>query len=71
VRVFKFVTSVEFEEFLRTYPRPLEPLPPLSHKALFRQWLDPTLGQFPDSVVGKSNVSRKSRLYEVLIGVSR
>jgi hypothetical protein len=65
MRVFKFVTSVEFDEFLRAYPRALEPHPPLDRKALFRHWLDPALGKFPANVVAVSNVSRRSRIYEV------
>jgi hypothetical protein len=48
------VSLLEFEKFLREYPRPLEARPPLTRKANFREWLDPTLGTWPDSAVAKS-----------------
>jgi hypothetical protein len=43
----------EFEAFLSNYPRPLEARPPLSRKANYREWMDPTLGGWPDNVVAK------------------
>ncbi len=47
------VTSVEFERFLPTYPRPLEAQPPIKRKAIYREWLDSSFGEWPQSVVAK------------------
>jgi hypothetical protein len=48
------VSLLEFEDFLRTYPRTLEARPPLTRKANYREWLDPTLGSWPDNVLAKT-----------------
>ena len=48
------VSLAEFEAFLRDYPRPLEPRPPLRQWVNFREWIDPTIGARPGSAVGKS-----------------
>jgi len=48
------VSLAEFEAFLREYPRPLEARPPLSRKANYREWVDRTLGNWPDNAVAKS-----------------
>ena len=48
------VSLAEFEAFLRDYPRPLEPRPPLRQWVNFREWIDPTIGAWPGSAVGKS-----------------
>jgi len=48
------VSSAEFATFLREYPRALEPRPPLGRKANYREWLDPTLGSWPDNAVAKT-----------------
>jgi len=48
------VSALELEQFLREYPRPLEARPPLTRKANYREWLDPTLGAWPDNAVAKS-----------------
>ena len=48
------VSFPEFEAFLRSYPRPLEPRPPLSSKAKYREWVDPILGAWPGNAVGKT-----------------
>jgi hypothetical protein len=47
------VSQLEFEAFLRDYPRPLEVRPPLSRKANYREWIDLTLGQWPENAVAK------------------
>ena len=44
---------MEFDRFLRDYPRPLEPRPPLARRANYREWLDVTLGPWPDNAVAK------------------
>ena len=36
------VSALEFEAFLRDYPRPLEARPPLGQKGNYREWRDPT-----------------------------
>jgi len=38
------VSALEFEAFLRDYPRPLEARPPLNQKANYREWVDPSIG---------------------------
>jgi hypothetical protein len=48
------VPVAEFEAFLRDYPRPLVARPPLPHKSNYREWLDPTLGNWPDNAVAKA-----------------
>jgi len=48
------VSLAEFEAFLRRYPRPLEARPPLDRKANYREWVDRTLGDWPDNAVAKS-----------------
>jgi hypothetical protein len=47
------VSLPEFEAFLRDYPRPLEARPPLTQKANYREWCDPTLGNWPGNAVAK------------------
>jgi hypothetical protein len=47
------VTGTEFETFLRDYPRPLEARPPLFFKANYREWVDPTVGAWPEGAVAK------------------
>jgi hypothetical protein len=48
------VSVLEFEAFLRDYPRPLEARPPLNQKANYREWVDPSTGAWPGNAVGKS-----------------
>jgi hypothetical protein len=48
------VSREEFEAFLRHYPRSVEARPPLEHKANYREWLDPTLGTWPDNAIAKA-----------------
>jgi hypothetical protein len=48
------VSALEFEAFLRDYPRPLEARPPLPQKANYREWVDPSIGAWPANAVGKS-----------------
>jgi hypothetical protein len=48
------VTAAEFEAFLHAYPRPLEARPPVSRRANYREWIDPSLGQWPENAVAKS-----------------
>jgi hypothetical protein len=47
------VSSIEFEAFLRYYPQALEARPPMSRKALYREWFDVTLGDWPGNVVAR------------------
>jgi hypothetical protein len=47
------VSRLEFESFLREYPRPLEARPPLTRKANYREWIDPALGKWPGNAVAK------------------
>jgi hypothetical protein len=48
------VSRLEFERFVRAYPRPLETRPPLTRKANYREWVDPALGHWPGNAVAKS-----------------
>ena len=48
------VSVLEFEAFLRDYPRALEARPPLNQKANYREWVDPSMGAWPGNAVGKS-----------------
>ena len=49
------VSSIELDRFVREYPRPLEARPPLSQRKVnYREWLDPTLAEWPANVVAKS-----------------
>jgi len=49
------VSLAEFEAFLREYPRPLDIQPPLTQrKANAREWLDVSLGEWPNNAVAKS-----------------
>jgi len=52
--IWSDVSLGEFEAFLREYPRALEARPPLSRKANYREWVDRTLGNWPDNAVAKS-----------------
>jgi hypothetical protein len=48
------VSLGEFQTFLREYPRPLEARPPLSRKANYREWVDLSLGRWPENAVAKA-----------------
>jgi hypothetical protein len=48
------VSLAEFEAFLQDYPRPLEARPPVSQKANYREWVDPSIGAWPGNAVAKS-----------------
>jgi hypothetical protein len=47
------LSALEFEAFLRDYPRALEPRPPLNRKANYREWIDPNIGAWPGNAVAK------------------
>lgn len=66
---WRHVSAAEFEAFLRDYPRPLEAHPPLSHRARFREWLDATLGAWPDSSVAKTWTRGRCVGYQVRLNV--
>jgi hypothetical protein len=59
------VSSLEFEAFLRDYPRPLEARPQLTRKANYREWLDSSLGSWPDNAVAKTWIRRRCRGYQI------
>jgi hypothetical protein len=48
------VSLLEFEAFLRDYPRPLDTRSPLKQKANYREWVDPSTGEWPGNAVGRS-----------------
>lgn len=47
------VDYLAFDRYLREYPRPLVPDPPLNKPARLREWFDVTLGSWPDNAVAK------------------
>jgi len=59
------VTHEELVAFLREYPRPLEARPPMHRKARFREWIDLTLGPWPDGSVAKMWVRGSCRGYQI------
>jgi hypothetical protein len=59
------VSLAEFEAFVRNYPRPLETRPPLTHKANYREWIDPALGRWPGNAVAKSWTRGSCHGYQV------
>ena len=59
------VSQLEFDAFLRRYPRPLEARPPLTSKARYREWLDPALGTWPNNAVAKCWTRGSCRGYQV------
>jgi len=59
------VSLAEFEAFLRDYPRPLEPHPPLRQKANLREWIDPSIGASPGTAVGKSRMRGACLGYQI------
>jgi hypothetical protein len=66
---WRLVSNREFEEFLRRYPRPLTADPPLSKKARFRRFLDPTLGPGPASQVATVHSVHRSTVNAVRVEV--
>lgn len=66
---WRFITAAEFEEFLFTYPRPLEAKPPLERKANFRSYSDPALGPWPGNVVATSHIGRTTSVFEVRVDI--
>jgi hypothetical protein len=57
---WRLVSKGEFADFLCRYPRPLTTEPPLTQKALFRRFLDPSLGPWPSSEVATVHRSHRS-----------
>lgn len=57
---WRLISDSEFAHFLRNYPRPLTAEPPLTRKARFRRFLDPTLGAWPNSEVATVHRSHGS-----------
>ena len=62
------VAAAEFAAFLRDYPRALEARPPLSRKARYREWLDATLGAWPENAVAKTWTRGRCRGYQIRDG---
>ena len=63
------VSQLEFDAFLRRYPRPVEARPPLSRKARYREWVDLTLGNWPGNAVAKCWSRGGCHGYEVRVEV--
>ncbi len=47
------VDYLTFDRYLREYPRPLVPDPPLNKPARLREWSDVSLGPWPANAVAK------------------
>jgi hypothetical protein len=47
------VNYLEFDRYLREYPRPLVADPPLNRPARLREWFDIGLGVWPHNAVAK------------------
>ena len=47
------VNYLEFDRYLREYPRPLVADPPLNRPARLREWFDISLGHWPHNAVAK------------------
>lgn len=64
---WRTVTQALLEQWLKAYPRPLIPNPPLAHKkAPVRRWRDPTLGNDESADVASWSKHRKSTYCQVL-----
>jgi hypothetical protein len=62
------VSLSEFETFLHNYPRPLKAQPPLSQgKVNFREWLDASLGAWPENAVAKAWARGRCTGYQILL----
>ena len=61
------VSRIEFDAFLRRYPRPLEARPPLTRKANYREWVDPALGKWPENAVAKCWTRGRCQGYQVRV----
>jgi hypothetical protein len=59
---WRLVSDGEFQEFLRRYPRPIIADPPLSQKARFRRFLDPSLGPWPISQIATVHRAHRSTI---------
>ena len=57
---WRVVSHIEYEAFVKCYPRPLTIAPPLAQRARFRRYLDPTLGAWPDSQVATVHRAHRS-----------
>ena len=64
---WQLISETEFANFLRTYPRPLKAEPPLTRKARFRRFLDPSLGPWPSSEVATVHRSHGSTVNAVRV----
>jgi hypothetical protein len=62
---WRFLTAMEFEAFLSSYPRTLQAHPPLERKANFRSYSDPTLGRWPGNVVATAHTGRTTAVFGV------
>lgn len=62
---WRLVSDRELADFLRRYPRPVTAEPPLTRKARFRRFLDPTLGSWPSSEVATAHQSHGSTVNTV------
>lgn len=62
---WRFLTAVEFDAFLSSYPRALTVNPPLERKANFRSYSDPSLGRWPGNVIATVHTGRTTNVFGV------
>jgi hypothetical protein len=62
---WRLVSENDFKDFLRRYPRPLTIDPPLTQRARFRRYLDPTLGTWRESEVSTAHKAHRSFVHVI------
>jgi hypothetical protein len=53
------VGYLEFDRYLREYPRPLVADPPLNRPAQIREWFDVALGSWPANAVARQYATQR------------
>lgn len=62
---WRVVSEADFEAFLRDFPRLLTVDPPLTQRARFRRYLDPTLGAWPDWQVATVHLAHQTTVHVI------
>lgn len=63
------VNYLEFDRYIREYPRTLVADPPLNRPARLREWFDVSLGNWPQNAVAKQ-LDAHNRCYLVRVPMS-
>jgi hypothetical protein len=67
---WRVVSAAQFNSFLSAYPRKWQVDPPLHQQAVFRNFRDSTLGEFPADVIATWNMSQWFGLFTVRLDVA-